>query len=357
MQRRRFLQATIASAASVLVPRLADAGADDSSSPKPTPSRLRILVLGGTTFVGPAVVNRALARGHEVTLFNRGITRPYLFPKVEKLRGNRSSTNSNLSALGKRRRWDAVIDTWPEHAHLVAETASLLAQRTDYYYFVSSIAVYRDFSEPGLREAAAIRANESGYGGEKFAAEQAVLDILGERAGIARCHSIFGRFDPGSSLHYWLRRFAEGDPVLAPGSGRDPLQFVDVRDVAAWIISCTETRRSGVYNLAGPSEPFTFKEFLETCQKVVGSGARPTWVAADFLRSNGIRSFDQMPLWAPLDEDPGFFQISSNKAIREGMRFHKPADTLTDAWYWYQSHFLQGHHVSKQRLGDQWRAT
>ena len=169
--------------------------------------------------MGPAVVNRALARGHEVTLFNRGITRPYLFPKVEKLRGNRSSTNSNLSALGKRRRWDAVIDTWPEHAHLVAETASLLAQRTDYYYFVSSIAVYRDFSEPGLREAAAIRANESGYGGEKFAAEQAVLDILvalGEEVGLEPL-DVLDRLRvlvDDNVVHHLVSRQVQGPQVL-----------------------------------------------------------------------------------------------------------------------------------------------
>ena len=332
MHRRDFLRSSVAAA-------LWLAAAPRSHGLSHGKSPLKLLVLGGTNFVGPAIVEHALAQGHEVTLFNRGITRPHLFPGVEKLRGDRTSGPSGLFALGDKRRWDAVIDTWPAEPSIVGATARLLAERVDYYYFVSSIAVYRDFSKPDLDEDAPLRAGESGYGGDKVAAEKLVLESFEGRAGVARCHSIFGPRDNGSTLHYWLRRMAEQDRVLAPGRGEDPVQFGDVRDLATWAIDCAAKRRAGIYNLARP--PMSFRDFLETARGAVGSDAELVWVTEPFLAGQGIRSFDQMPLWVPLHEDPGFFQISSAKAMREGMRYRTPAETLSAAWLWYRSMFFQ----------------
>ncbi len=306
--------------------------------------RQKILILGGSNFVGPAMVEQALAKGHEVTLFNRGVTRPYLFPKVEKLRGDRNPQSEDLSALAGRRRWDAVIDVWPEHQDKVERTARLLADRVEYYYFVSSIAAYSNFDRPGMDEEAPLRVDEEDnyYGGEKARTEEFLQAFLPGRAGSGRCQAILGPLDDGWAYHYWLKRLSDYDEVLAPGSGDDFVQYVDVRDVAAWTIDCVERRRAGPYNITGPQPPMTMRSFLEETNKALGGRARLVWADADFLRRDqDIRSFDHMPLWAPLDEDEGFYQISSAKGLKEGMNFRPLAETARDAYRWSQSHFFK----------------
>ncbi len=313
------------------------------SRPTSTGARKKILVLGGTNFLGPAIVERAVGRDHEVTLFNRGITRPHLFPTLEKLRGDRRIGASDLAALEGSRHWDAVIDVWPEHAGIVAETADLLSGRTGYYFYCSSIAVYTDFSRPNMTESAETHTDDPGwYGGEKALAEKFVEARFPGRSGIARCHAIVGPRDNGAAFHYWLRRLAQNEEVLAPGTGEDPVQVVDVRDVAGWIVDCVEQERVGVNNICGPSEPLTFREFLEESRNAIGSRARLTWVDADFLREEqGVHSFSDLPLWAPLDEDAGFYQIDGTKAAAAGATFRPLAETARDAWRWYQSHFFK----------------
>lgn len=317
------------------------------------PEPLDLLVLGGTNFVGPAVVERAVARGHRVTLFKRGITRPELFPGLEKLRGERAADGGDLRALEGERRWDAVVDVWPAESALVDHTARLLAQRVDYAFFVSSIAVYADFSRAGLDEASPVHEDDPGwYGGEKVLAERALERAFGERCGIARCHAILGPRDDGHALHYWLRRLAEQDEVLAPGAGDDPVQLVDVRDVAGWIVDCVEARRPGIHNLTGPSEPRSFRELLETCRSAIGSAARLTWVDADVLRGeHGVRSFSDLPLWAPLDEDPGFQQIRGDAALAAGLRLRPLRDTARDAWAWWSGAAFDGTRFPLDGLG------
>lgn len=300
----------------------------------------KILILGGTNFVGPAVVNEAMARGHQVTLFNRGMTRPHLFPAVEKLRGNRQPDSGDLSALMTDRKWDAVIDTWPEQSAMVEATAGLLLDRTDYYFFCSSIAVYRDFSKPGVSETAPTYIDDPGwYGGEKAVAEQLLADLYPNAFGVARCHAILGPNDDGNAFHYWLRRLALTEEVLAPGTGKDPVQYIDVRDLATWILDSVETKRVGIYNTCGAEQPLLFKDFLEEARNAIGSTAKLTWVDADFLRSEqGVRSFSDMPLWAPLDEDEGFYQISGTKALKAGAQYRPFADTARAAWRWHGSY-------------------
>jgi 2'-hydroxyisoflavone reductase len=304
---------------------------------------MRLLVLGGTNFLGPAIVERAIGRGHEVTLFNRGITRPHLFPEQERLHGERKINGGDLAALEGTRNWDAVIDVWPEQSELVRQTAGLLAERTNYYFFCSSIAVYRDFSRPGVDESAPTWIDEPGwYGGEKAIAESIVAEYFPGRSGSVRCHAILGPRDDGAAYHYWLRRLAVEDEVLAPGTGSDPVQFVDVRDVAAWVVDCCEQARAGVYNLCGPSPAPTLREFLEGSRRAIDSEAQLTWVDADFLRSeHGVRSFTDLPLWAPLDEDPGFYQIDGSKAVAAGAEFRPLPETARGAWRWFRSHFLK----------------
>lgn len=304
------------------------------------PAPKKILVLGGTNFVGPAVVEQAILRGHEVTLFNRGITRPHLFPEVEKLRGDRQLNGGDLSALAGTRRWDAVIDVWPEQSALVEATARLLRDRTDYYFFCSSIAVYKNFSQPGLSETSATNVDDPGwYGGEKAVAEQLLLNFYPDAFGVSRCHAIFGPRDDGAAFHYWLRRLATEGDVLAPGTGEDPLQYIDVRDLAAWIIGCAEQKRNGIYNTCGPAKKLTFRSFLEGARDAIGSNARLTWVGPDFLRQDqGVHSFSHMPLWAPLDEDQGFYQISGAKAMQAGAHYRPFKETARDTWRWYSAY-------------------
>jgi 2'-hydroxyisoflavone reductase len=308
----------------------------------PAARKQRILVLGGTTFLGPAVVARARERGHEVTLFNRGITNAHLFPDLEKLRGTRTSAAGDLSALAGAREWDAVVDVWPEEAALVEQTTKLLADRAAYYFFVSSIAVYRDFSRPGLEEDAPIHTDRGWYGGEKGAAEHAVQAAFPDRCGIARPHAIVGPRDPGTAFHYWLRRIAQHDEVLAPGSGEDPVQYSDVRDVAAWIVDCVEERRSGIHNVCGPEEPLTLRAFLEGCRDAISEDTVLTWAGADFLREDqGLHAFSDLPFWVPLDEDPGFFRISTARSCAAGATFRPLAESARDAWRWYSSYFFK----------------
>lgn len=335
MKRRDFLAAAAAGTVSAL--------AGCSSQVHKTDSPKQILVLGGTNFVGPAVVERAIDAGHEVTLFNRGITRPHLFPELEKLRGTRSIADSDLTALHGARRWDAVIDVWPWQSGLVEETLRLLADRTDYYFFCSSIAVYRDFSSPGIDESAAVHDEDPGwYSGEKALAEQAVRRHFQDAHGISRCHAILGPRDDGYSYHYWLRRMATFDEVLAPGNGSDPVQYVDVRDVAAWIVECVELQRNGTCNLTGPVSPVSLEDFLDRSRSGIGSDARLVWVDADFLRRDqNVRSFTDLPLWAPLDEDEGFYQIDGSKAVDHGIAYRPVEETARDAWRWHRSHFYR----------------
>ncbi|NNE62149.1 MAG: NAD-dependent epimerase/dehydratase family protein [Woeseia sp.] len=312
-------------------------------TPAPLPSRpKKILVLGGTNFVGPALVEAALAHGHEVTLFNRGITRAELFPELEKLRGVRAVDGGDLRALQGGRRWDAVIDVWPARSQLVEQTAGLLSERADYYFFVSSIAVYRDFSQPGLDENSPVHENDPGwYGGEKVLAEQTIARLFPDAFGVCRCHAILGPRDSGHAYHYWLRRLGTAGQVLAPGNGSDPVQYTDVRDVGRWIVDCVEMQRTGIYNVVGPAPPLTLQAFLEGTRDAIGSEAELVWADARFLRDEqNVRSFSDLPLWAPLDEDAGFYQVNGTKALAAGAVYRPLPDTARDASRWFQSHFF-----------------
>ena len=179
----------------------------------------KILILGGTGFLGPAVVERALQRGHTVTLFNRGKTGANLFPSVEKIRGDREK--GDLTGLTNDCRWDAVIDVWANDPAVVVPMANLLAKRTSYYHFVSSISVYADYSKIGMDETAATRLEKPGYGGNKAKSEKALTDLLGDRVGICRPCAIIGPRDDSVSYHYWLSHLVKDQEFVAPGTGDD----------------------------------------------------------------------------------------------------------------------------------------
>jgi 2'-hydroxyisoflavone reductase len=295
------------------------------------PAAKKILILGGTGFLGPHVVERAMARGHSVTLFNRGQTAKELFPDVEKLIGDREK--GDLSKLEGERRWDAVIDVWANDPAVVVPAAKLLAERTDYYFFVSSISVYADYKKIGMDETAPTRFERPGYGGNKARSEKALTDLLGERVGIARPSAIVGPGDTSLSYHFWLSRLLPEHEIVGPGTGEDAFaQYVDVRDVANWMIDCVEQKRGGIFNTHSPATPF--RAFLEQSSRGIGGKAKVVWVSADFLHQENVRSFDHMPYWNP--DRPGFAQISNAKARAAGLEIRPLNETAKDAWASYQ---------------------
>lgn len=296
----------------------------------------RLLVLGGTQYVGAAIVDAARARGHDVTLFNRGLTNPHLFSDLTRLRGDRfPDRGSGVAALAGQE-FDAIIDVSGYFPVQVRATTDLL-KSSGRYVFISSIAVYEDFQVVGLREDARLRTladehdeRELGatYGGRKAACERIVSDAFPGRSTALRMHAICGPYDPGDSLRYWAIRCARGGDVLAPGSGRDPVQLVDVRDVARFAVDSAEGRHSGTFNIVGPREPLTMAALVEACRRVGGRDARMHWIDEAFLREQRVASWGDMPLWAPLSEDRGFTQIDGTRSLQAGFSPRPLEDTI-----------------------------
>ena len=294
-------------------------------------STKKILILGGTGFLGPPVVERALQRGHTLTLFNRCKSNADLFPGVEKIRGDRE--HGDLGGLKNDRRWDVVIDVWANDPAVVVPMANLLAKRTDYYHFVSSIAAYANYLKIGMDETAPTRTDRPGYGGNKARSEKALTDLLGNHVGICRPCAIMGPRDESLSYHYWLSHLKKDQEFVAPGTGDDAFaQYVDVRDVANWIVDCAEQARPGIYNTV--SEPLVFRSFLSESAAGIDGKGKPVWVNGDYLREQHVKTFDNMPYWNP--DRPGFERISPAKARAVGFTTRPLRDTAKDAWTTYQ---------------------
>lgn len=301
---------------------------------------MKLLVLGGTVFLGRHIVAAALAHRHEVTLFNRGQHNPNLFPEVEKLRGNRAG---DLEAL-RGRRWDAVIDTCGYVPRIVRASAELLARSVEHYTFISSISVYADFSVPGLNENAPVgklqdeaveEITGETYGPLKALCEQAVENAMPGRALIIRPGLIVGPHDPTDRFTYWPYRVAQGGEVLAPGRPDHPVQIIDVRDLAEWIVRMVEARRTGTYNATGPDYALTMGQLLETCKSVSQSDATFTWVDEKFLLDAGVQPWIAVPLWVPdTEEHRGFSAVNCTKAISDGLIFRPLAETIQDTLAW-----------------------
>ena len=300
---------------------------------------MKILVLGGTVFLGRATVEAALARGHELTLFNRGKQNADLFSGVEKLRGDR---DGDLSAL-KGRRWDACIDPSGYFPRLVRASAELLAPAVDHYTFISSVSVFADFKTPGMDETATVAtiADESveqitgeSYGALKALCEQAVERALPGRSLIIRPGLIVGPHDPSDRFTYWPVRVAHGGEVLAPHRSGYLTQIIDVRDLAEWTVRMVETKRTGVFNATGPDYPLTMGHLLDESKRVTGSDARFTWVSEEFLQAQGATPWTEVTLWMPEEGSEGFSTLNVQKAIGAGLSFRPLADTIRDTVAW-----------------------
>ena len=297
-----------------------------------------LLILGGTGFLGRHLVEAALGDGHRPTLFNRGLHEPGLFPEVEKIEGHREG---DLSAL-RGRCWDAVIDTCGYVPRVVGTSAGLLADAVEHYAFVSSISVYSDAIAPGADEEAPVRelpdptveeVTGETYGGLKALCERAAEEEMPGRVLNVRPGLISGPHDPTDRFTYWPRRVAAGGEVLAPDHEERRVQYIDVRDLASWIVEMSEQRRTGTYNATGPDYELRMGRLLEECEAVGGAGAEPVWVSEDFLEEKGVEPFTDLPLWLPR-EYAALQAIDCGKAIEAGLTFRPLSETIEDVLDW-----------------------
>ena len=331
-ERRAFLRSAALAAASAVLPWRARAGAP-----------LRILVLGGTGFLGPHVVETALARGHVPTLFNRGKTNPHLFPELEKLQGDRKS---NLAAL-ENRNWDAVVDTSGYVPGDVTRSAALLAPNVGQYLFVSTLSVYAALDRPGLDESAPLaklaepaseRVTSETYGALKALCEHAAEAAMPGRATIVRPGLLVGPGDPTDRFTYWPARYDRGGEVLAPNAPDDPVQLIDVRDLAAFIVGALEAKHVGVYNVDAEPGALTIGRVLAACDAATATASTTTWVPAEFLAGQGVEPWRDLPVWMPaVGESAGFGRVSVAKARAAGLATRPLSETVRDTLAEYRT--------------------
>lgn len=297
-----------------------------------------LLVIGGTVFLGRTIVEAALARGHTVTLFNRGQHNPELFPGIEKLHGDR---RDSLTLL-RDRRWDAVIDPSGYVPRVVRASAELLGGAVEHYTFISSVSVYADEATPNQDESARVATipdetvetiDERTYGALKALCEQAAERAMPGRVLSVRAGLIVGPHDPTDRFTYWPHRIAQGGEVLVPDGPACRTQFIDVRDLAEWILRMAEARRAGVYNVTGPAEPVTLGELFSTCKAESGSDATFTWASEDFLLAQGVQPWVELPVWVP-EKEAGVMRVSIARALAAGLTFRPLAETVRATLDW-----------------------
>jgi 2'-hydroxyisoflavone reductase len=305
---------------------------------------MKILILGGKRFLGIALVNAAFQAGHTPTLFNRGLTNPELFPDVNNLIGNR---DGDLSAL-KRKKWDAVIDTSGFVPRIVKQSAAALSGKCESYTFISSVSVYQDFHTPDITEEYPLARledpTEEDYSGDAYGPLKALCEyeIQQNFAGkvlVIRPGLIVGPNDPTDRFSYWPWRVSLGGKVLAPEPPSSSLQFIDVRDLATFIINRIENNSEGVYNVTGPKKPATLGSLLVSCREAAESDATFVWVDEEFLLREGVRPWTDLPLWVPASNPAftGFYNININKALKAGLSFRPLAQTVNDTLAWLKT--------------------
>lgn len=323
------------------------AGKLASSGSKP----LRILILGGTGFIGPNQVRYAIARGHEVTVFNRGQRESDLPATVEHLSGDRDS--GMLDAL-KDREWDVCIDNPARVPFWIRDAGKVLSGNVRHYLYVSSISVYADNSQPNAREnsalvkytgkdalketGATLKADPGLYGPLKAACEIEAERQFPGITTIVRPGLIVGPDDPTDRFTYWPVRLARGGEVVAPGDGSDPVQFIDARDLAEWMIRLAESRSIGTFNATGPDYRLSTAAMLHGIRATNTAGAHLNWMPADFLKAQDVSPWSDLPAWIPARGDTkGFAQRDISRALATGLSFRPLATTATDTSNWFRS--------------------
>lgn len=305
------------------------------------PGHLRLLILGGTSFLGPHLTDQALTRGWKVTHFNRGRRDPDGVPGVETLIGDR---NGQLDALADGE-WDAVIDTSGYVPRHVGLSARLLAPRVRQYLFVSSISVYAGFATPNdesspvgkLADETVEDVTGGSYGPLKALCEQAAQAALPGRTTVIRPGLIVGPLDPTDRFTYWPVRVARGGEVLVPGTPGDPIQVVDVRDLSGWTLDLIERRTFGVFNAVSAPRQFTMGGLLDDCLAATRSAATLTWADAAFLESQKVSPWSDMPVWIPPGGEDGAVSLTSvESAIAAGLTFRPLVETVRDTLEWHK---------------------
>jgi 2'-hydroxyisoflavone reductase len=313
---------------------------------------MRLLVLGGTKFLGRHVVAAALDRGDDVTIFTRGQTNAALYPEVEHLTGDR---DGNLEAL-RGRTWDGVVDTSGYVPRIVRQSAELLRDAVGRYVFVSSISAYADPSTP-LTEAAPLaeledplsEVVEADYGALKAACEHVFEEVLGDRATSVRAGLIVGPHDPTERFTYWPRRIAEGGEALAPGDPDAPVQFIDARDLARLLLELAERGPGGPLNATGPVEPLTMRRALERIRDGVGADCTFVWVDDEALLAAGVGPWMELPLWLPGTDHAGMLRADISRARAAGLTFRPLEETARDTLAWALEAGEQRETLSRER--------
>lgn len=287
---------------------------------------MELLVLGGTQFVGRAVVLDALDRGWSVTALNRGLTGSNP-PWVRHITADRHAIGAALDGL----QFDAAVDTW-------SGTPSSVAVPAQRFCYVSSLSVYCDPVVVGSDEGAPLVApGTDDYAADKLGGELAAIALFPD-ALLARCGLILGPWENIGRLPWWLTRIAAGGRVVAPGSPSQPIQYVDVRDLAAWINDNLLTDSSGPYNLTCPGDHTTWGEVLQACIEVTGSDAELVWIDQEAVLAAGAEPWTQLPIWVPADgEWAGFFAFDTSRAVGTGLSSRAIAETVRDTWSWFQA--------------------
>ncbi len=337
IDRRQFLESAAAIAAATAV---SPSFASILRARKP----LKLLILGGTGFLGPQVIRAAQDRGHEIAMFNRGQTAPDLFPGVEHFGGDRYGDLKSLEeAVAAGRKWDAVIDTFTYIPKTVTDAMDVLMPAMDQYIVISTISVYASYAEPGMDETAPLAQIDDEtaagithhrdvmphYGAMKARCEQAAEARMPGRVTNIRPGLIVGPRDTTGRFTYWPVRASEGGTMIGPGApdGADLTQFIDVADLGEFVITCCEKKHFGIYNADRPGGATTMGDVIDTSRKVAGAGTEVEWIPADFLRDQGVQAWQELPAWINAEGDyAGFGQVSTQKAIAAGLTT-RPLDT------------------------------
>ena len=300
---------------------------------------LNILVLGGTGFIGPHFVRHALSRGHTLTLFNRGRTNTHLFPEAEKLVGDR---DNDLSAL-EGRTWDAVLDNSGYSPAQVEASVALLKDACDQYLFTSTRAVYTDFTAAVMDEDAPVGPTDlpesewSGYGPNKVLAERLVQDAFGERTLITRPPIVVGPGDRTDRFTYWVDRLDDGGDVLVQGDPTDPIQFVDVRDLAEFYLHLLENSTRGIFNTEGPRMALTTAGLIHGIRAVTSTPSNLHWIPWDFLLDEGETPQQSLPFWQPpRGRYINYGRMVTRRAVEKGLRFRPLATTAAETLAWHR---------------------
>ena len=338
MRRRDFVISTLGLAAATALAPLTPARAE---------RRLRILILGGTRFLGPHMAEYAMSRGHTLTFFNRGKTNPGVMPGVERIQGDR---NGDLQGLAGRN-WDAVIDNSGYLPRQVRSSAALLHERVPFYMFISSVSVYASFASANDEDSPVGTLADPGvetidgatYGPLKALCESAALAVYGPgHASVLRPGLIVGPDDNTDRFTYWPARAARGGRFVAPNDPKDPVQVIDVRDLARFAIDAVERQTAGTFNVLSPPGRFTIGDVVDESVRAAVALARPqpppvaTWLPTAFLEAQGVAPWSDMPVWVPsVGDEAGFARVSAARALAAGLTIRPMADTVADTLRWF----------------------